>query len=289
MIDLIPKPVFGLDGLFGFLCTTQNKKTPPTLLYVTHNQHHPEQCTLPRTDDTPVIDPSLIREVEARMNRNYLPPSLMHTGHNSSNMSSSCGSGAGLHHPQPQLESIQDEDDDDSTEMTETVPVGVDVTQNGTTNVVHQQQSPQYQIHQLYGAFNNNNNNQGTSTALPQQPMHAASVSSVISPSSSSSALSNPPATTTRRSVSFTGGVPIVSHPFQHQYTHMLPPMAPQMAHQSSTYQYQQSMGQVVAGGGNGTGTPPNQPIRLGRIDRFSRTCKLPTVQEVGKLKWATS
>lgn len=228
------------------------------------------------------------------MNRNYLPPSLMHTGHNSSNMSSSSssGSGAGLHHPQPQLESIQDEDDDDSTEMTETVPVGVDVTQNGSTNVLHQQQSPQYQMHQLYGAFNNNNN-QGTSTALPQQPMHAASVSSVISPSSSSSAiggaLSNPPATTTRRSVSFTGGVPIVSHPFQHQYTHMLPPMAPQMAHQSSTYQYQQSMGQVVAGGGNGTGTPPNQPIRLGRIDRFSRTCKLPTVQEVGKLKWATS
>lgn len=217
------------------------------------------------------------------MNRNYLPPSLMHTGHNNNNISSS-SSGAGLHHPQPPLESIQDEDDDESTEMTETVAVGEEMTTNAP-----QQQSPQHQIHQLYGAFNNISN-QAASTALPQQPMHAASVSSVLSPSTASNCaiggvLSDPPATT-RRSISFTGGVPIVSHPFQHQYTHMLPPMAPQMAHQASTYQYQMASG---GSGGGGNGTPPNQPIRLGRIDRFSRTCKLPTVQEVGKLKWATS
>lgn len=82
---------------------------------------------------------------------------------------------------------------------------------------------------------------------------------------------------TTRRSISFSGGVPTAGHPFQQQYVPMLPPPAP--AHNNNQPQTSPGQQPLLAHQNS-----PAQPIRLGRIERFSRTCKLPTVQEIGKL-----
>lgn len=187
------------------------------------------------------------------MNRNYLPPSLMHSGPMDSRQES--------------MMMVV------TAESGEEGAIGVGLTTSANENG---SQRPNHQIHQLY---------QGIS-ALPHhhhQLQQAASAGIVISSPMGSS--NGPPVNgggpaPTRRSISFTGGVPVAGgHPFHHQYTQMLPPKPPQVAHQSSTYP------QLALGGqGIPNSSAPAPPIRSGRIDRFSRTCKLPTVQEVGKL-----
>lgn len=247
------------------------------------------------------------------MNRNYLPPSLMHNNNSNNNNNRNISTGA-VHQPLPPPPPPT-QCDDSTEEMTVTTEEEVEdgtggrVGPSGHIGIGQQsQQQPQHQIHQLYGGYQQH---QGIN-ALPQQ-MHSVSSVNVINQSTTTNSgggmmgdnnsnnLNHPP--TTRRSISFTGGVPISPHPFhQHQYTQLLPPtgpqqhqqLQPQVAHQSSTY-HQMGQGQLmmtVVGGGTGGscgGGISNQPIRLGRIDRFSRTCKLPTVQEVGKLHFAES
>lgn len=180
------------------------------------------------------------------MNRNYLPPSLMH----------SQGSVGQAQHPTT----------NDLSPISPGASGGVGVS-NG---------APQHQIYQLYGGYHP----QGV-TSIPQhqQQQHKSQLmtnsTNVITSTSGGLTSTCGAMPTTRRSISFTGGVPITGHnsgghPFHPQYAHMGSP-------QSSSYL--PHMPQVAH-----LQTPPAQPIRSGRIDRFSRTCKLPTVQEVGKL-----
>lgn len=202
-------------------------------LYVTttHNPVH-LPCVAPK-----VIDPSLIREVEARMKRNYLPPSLMN------------GTPQQMSSPEG------------FSQMTAMLQGP-----SGSMGV----SSP---VHPLFS---------GSNSVAQQQPTITSMVNVMKSTATSLDTSGAPP--TTRRSISFSGGVPTSAHnsvgggqhPFQQQYVQMLPPPA------HNNYQPQSSPGpqQPVLAHLNS----PAQPIRLGRIERFSRTCKLPTVQEVGKL-----
>lgn len=84
----------------------------------------------------------------------------------------------------------------------------------------------------------------------------------------------------THRSISFTGGVPINCQygiaPNQGILPQSCQTQAPPPQFITAVNQYQLGISSSHA--------QTAQPIRLGRIDRFSRTCKLPTVQEVGKL-----
>lgn len=185
------------------------------------------------------------------MNRDYLPPSLMHRQNSSTAM------------------------DSNDTVMMATTSGGGGGVPSANTNGSHVQQ------HQMYGGYHHH---QGINLLPQQQLPQAGSLANVMSPLLN--AANGPAATTTRRSNSFTGGVPVVGHPL---YTQMLPPVAPQMAHQSSAYTPQIAQGGQANSslGGHLTSTGgglAQQPIRVRRMDQFSRTCKLPTVQEVGKL-----
>lgn len=183
------------------------------------------------------------------MNRNYWPPSLMHGQ----------GSVGQPQHPAPN----------------ELSPISPGTGGGGALTGGVSNGAPHHQIYQLYGGYHL----QGTAS-IPhrqQQQQHKSQLmtnsNNVIKSTSGSSSTSDV-LPTTRRSISFTGGVPIPGHncgghPFHPQYAHMGSP-------QNS---YKQNMPQVAH-----LQTLPAQPIRSGRIDRFSRTCKLPTVQEVGKL-----
>lgn len=199
------------------------------------------------------------------MNRNYLPPSLMG------------------HAPPPDTTDV----------MMVTVPSSPGATSAGEGPTVmantNGSQSQQHQVHPLFSGYQ----------TLPRQQHHpqAASLVNVSCTFAAASGGASGPANAgTRRSISFTGGVPIANssiggHAFlSHQYTHMLPPAVPQVAHQSTIYP---QIAQGQSGSNLGYVTSPaheiQPPTRVGRMDRLSRTCKLPTVQEVGKLRLAGS
>lgn len=208
------------------------------------------------------------------MNRNYLPPSLMG------------------HAPPPP-------DTADVVMVTMPSSPGAGAGEGPASSANTNASQSQHQVHPLFAGYQ---------TLPHQHPQHhhhpqaasLANVSCALPAPSGTGGAANPG---TRRSISFTGGVPIASssiggHAFlSHQYTHMLPPAVPQVAHQSTTYpqialaQSGSNLGYVtVPGGGPQSPSPTQQPpTRVGRMDRFSRTCKLPTVQEVGKLRPAGS
>lgn len=193
------------------------------------------------------------------MNRNYLPPSLMH-------QQQQVGSGSSG--------------------------------SSGATAMMAQ--SPQQQLSQSYGVYHHQGNQSLPHPLSAPIIMHHGPPSSVPTPMSLSG--------TPNPAQSITGGMMMMmansgggGHPF-HSPSNSGPANSSQQPHQQSQNSYQTPyqqvtagvvasqntgpVGQPVGGGPSPLSTTP-QPIRLGRIDRFSRTCKLPTVQEVGKLQSA--
>lgn len=170
------------------------------------------------------------------MNRNYLPPSLMHP-----QSSPSCG-----------------------------------VVSNGNAGQ-NTTQSAQQSVSHPYVVYQGNHSlphllSSSTTSTLSQHGPNTGTVISVAGIQQSGRGITAPNNNGIQHS-SNTGLMSPKTQPSP-QITNQLPyyPPLPGVSAGQSV-----NMGPV----GNHSTTP--QPIRLGRTDRFSRTCKLPTVQEIGK------